>query len=279
MTTLRSHNLAQAIRGTSAVALLALLALFALGHVRAVADDPDPLNNTTATLVETYTSPSRPAVTRHYFFELESVSSVDYNYLPVGDYSVTGSNVTIDINRNTLIELHYVGTLSAGVISGTFTGADYSSDPNGIPVAGTFSTGDPNEGPSIVVEYPLGTRLASGASTVDFGNGFTVGARPAIAKVKFIIKNTGTNPLNISDAAVSSGPFRVTTKPGKKVAGGGKASTSLTLQMTPNDPIRFDGNPPAPSTEEGRLLIYSDDPGTPIFRIKLTGQSGGFSPQ
>lgn len=124
------------------------------------------------------------------------------------------------------------------------------------------------------MELADGTKLASGSSTVDFGNGFTVAARPVIAKVKFIIKNTGTSPLTIAGAAVSSGPFHLTSKPGKKVASEGKGSTSVALQMTPNGQVGLDGNPPpVPTAVQGKLVIYSDDPGTPIFSIGLTGHN------
>lgn len=161
------------------------------------------------------------------------------------------------------------GTRLWSIDQGTMLG-DYFDNSGGIH--GFLLT----SAPSIVVEEPAGTPLVSDTSIVDFGNGFTVAARPVIAKLKFIIKNTGKTPLMISDVAVASGPFQIASKPGKKVAPG--KNTSFTAQMTPNlASVSVDGSPPVPTVEHGELLIFSDDSKTPIFHVKLTGNGGGFT--
>lgn len=173
-------------------------------------------------------------------------------------------------------------------VLGSFTPA--TGYPSGIMQAsdGNLYGGTVGSGTSTLFEYPLApppggiavfdpsnNPVVSGGSAIDFGDGFTAANRPTVARLKFRIENTGADDLLIYCAVISGGPFAIAPKgqPAKKVRP--HESTTLTLEMTPNQPVSIEGMPPAPSPEAGEAQIITNDPDMPVFYIELTGNGGG----
>ena len=113
---------------------------------------------------------------------------------------------------------------------------------------------------AIRVENPGGTAFVSGTSVVDFGT-----ALPGSGVSQdFVIRNTGTQPLNISGASLSganAGDFSITTQPAASVAAAG--STTCTVRFSPAQS--------GPKTAS--LRISSDDGLVPQFDIGLSGHT------
>ncbi|MCX6873864.1 MAG: choice-of-anchor D domain-containing protein, partial [Verrucomicrobia bacterium] len=130
--------------------------------------------------------------------------------------------------------------------------SDTPSNPFLINLPGTGTA------PVIVVEQPLGTPLASGTSTVDFGSGLTGEARP----LTFTIRNTGSAPLTsilLSTDGANVADYEVTAAPTTTVAA--EDSTTFVVTFTPS----------ATGTREAVLCIASNDTSSNPFSIKLIG--------
>ncbi len=135
----------------------------------------------------------------------------------------------------------------------TIVSNDADENPFEINLTGTGTV------PDIDVQYPTGTSLTDGSSTVDFST--TPVGTPVTRD--FTIKNLGVNTsLSITGASITTGSsyFTVTTAPATSVAGP-SGSTPMVVRY----------NPTAFGNHTATLRITSNDPDEGTFDIELTG--------
>lgn len=113
--------------------------------------------------------------------------------------------------------------------------------------------------PAIVVEQPTSTALASGSSSIDFGNVVTGFSSSPLT---FTVRNTGSGLLKrlqvgIDGAQLSD--FALTAPAVTEIAAGG--STTFSIVFTPG----------AKLARSATLRISSNDTTTPLFSVALTG--------
>ena len=201
-----------------------------------------------------------------------------------GTYTVTCTGVS-PANWNTYLLL-YSGAFSAqspltGVVIGNDdfpnvgvsgfstalqSGTDYflvttgatNSDSGDYTLAIQGNGNVTRQAPVVAAEYPAGTRLGNGASTVNFST-INVGKSNTLT---FILKNTGNLPLSnlgVSVDGTASTDF-ITTAP-------------LSATLAPNTGTTFTVmfSPTAGGTRSATLHIVSNDPDANPFNISLTG--------
>jgi len=114
--------------------------------------------------------------------------------------------------------------------------------------------------PVIVVQQPAGTTLASGSSTVSFGEAIVGGGGNPTETIT--IENAGTANLtlgSITFGGTNPSDFSVTSSPASPVSPAG--ATTFTVQFAPG----------ALGSRSATLQIASNDPVTSAFTVNLTG--------
>ncbi|WP_395739382.1 choice-of-anchor D domain-containing protein [Prosthecobacter sp.] len=171
-----------------------------------------------------------------------SLASWGYNLEgELGNSDITNSSVPVAVSTASLA----AGEVPVQTVSG-------QSAYHTLSVVATPLT------PQIGVQQPVGTSLASGSSTVDFGASPTGTGTSQV----FTLLNSGAAPLNISAVTINgtnAADFAVTTAPASAIAAGG--SSTMTVTFTPS----------ATLTRTAVLHIVSNDPATGSFDINLTG--------
>jgi len=112
--------------------------------------------------------------------------------------------------------------------------------------------------PEIAVEYPIGTDLTSGVSSVPFGS---VNTGATLLRT-VTIRNIGTSMLTGVTASLSGGEesdFTITSPPATSVSPGGSTTVSVRLSPTALGPLTT------------TLLIASNDADEDLFDLTLSG--------
>jgi uncharacterized cupredoxin-like copper-binding protein len=171
------------------------------------------------------------------------------------DFRITQPKLTsLSLNATTTFTVTFrPGALGNRVAQLRIASNDPDENPFDIALTGSAAL------PDIAVEYPVGTNLTSGSSTIDYG---TIAATSSATRT-FTIRNTGAGNLQIDSIRSSGGnasSFQPSAAGVSFLAAG--ASTTFT--------VRFDGS--AAGSLASTIIIGSSDPDAEAaFKINVKG--------